>query len=251
MLNMLNQNPESAKEKKRKSQFVGLRIGEEEREKLSRLEKVSGLNKTRLLLKGLELLGEYYSLDLDQPPLSIELKRLEMEALRYAEAIKQIRQRGQAIKLIVQELRDVDAIVDKHRGDKSRLTQILLDIQKKYGWLPKLALVWISERLDVPMARIYSIATFYKAFSLTPRGRHTIRVCMGTSCQVRGAPAILTNIQRILGIEPGQTTPDGKFTLTTVNCLGCCALGPIVDIDGEYHGNLKVTDVKRVLAKYD
>ncbi|MEM3361163.1 MAG: NADH-quinone oxidoreductase subunit NuoE [Candidatus Bathyarchaeia archaeon] len=250
MLNMFNQNYPQ-KKKERKSQFVGLRIGEKERERLFKLKEATGLSKTQLLLKGLELLGEYYSLDLDQPPLSIELKRLEMEALRYAEAIKQIRQRGQAIKLIVQELRDVDAIVDKHKSDRSRLIQILLDVQKKYGWLPKLALIWISERLNVSMAQIYSIATFYKAFSLIPRGRHTIRVCMGTSCKVRGAPELLNNLQRILGIEPGQTTPDGKFTLTTVNCLGCCAISPVLTIDGEYYGHLKLTDVKKILAKYN
>lgn len=247
---MFNEKSDMLKKKEGKSQFVGLRIGEKEREFLSKLQKASGLSKTQLLLKGLEILGEYYSLDLDQPPLSIELKRLEMEALRYAEAIKQIRQKGQAIKLIVQELRDVDAILDKHGSDKSRLIQILLDIQKKYGWLPKLALMWISERLDVPMARIYSIATFYKAFSLTPRGRHVIKVCMGTSCKVRGSPSLLENIQRVLDIEVGQTTQDGKFSLTTVNCLGCCALGPIMTVDDEYYGHLKVTDLKKIFSKY-
>jgi len=247
---MFNEKSESPRKKEGKSQFVGSRIGEKEREILSKLQETSGLSKTQLLLKGLEVLGEYYSLGLDQSPISIELTRFETEALRYAEAIRQIRQRGQAIKLIVQELRDVDAIIDKHEGDRSRLIQILLDVQKKYGWLPKLALMWISERLDVPMARIYSVATFYKAFSLTPRGRHTIRVCMGTSCKVRGAPTLLDNTRRALGIEPGQTTPDAKFSLTTVNCLGCCALGPMMTVDDEYYGRLKVTDVKRILAKY-
>ncbi|MFQ5821948.1 MAG: NAD(P)H-dependent oxidoreductase subunit E, partial [Candidatus Heimdallarchaeota archaeon] len=96
----------------------------------------------------------------------------------------------------------------------------------------------------------YQAATFYKAFSLAPRGRHRIRVCMGTSCKVRDAPIILDRVQRLLGIEKDETTPDGKFALETVNCLGCCALGPMMTIDGEYYGNLKVSEVKRNLPKY-
>ncbi|MGQ9544128.1 MAG: NADH-quinone oxidoreductase subunit NuoE family protein [Candidatus Bathyarchaeia archaeon] len=94
------------------------------------------------------------------------------------------------------------------------------------------------------------MATFYKAFSLSPRGRHLIRVCMGTSCKVRGAPIILDRVQRLLGIEKDETTPDGMFSLETVNCVGCCALGPIMTIDGEYYGNLKLSDVKKILSRY-
>ncbi len=242
---------ERNKRKRSKSSFVGLRVNEEHKRILSKLQKTSGLSKTELLLRGLEILSEYYSLELDKPALSLELRRLEMEALRYAEVMRQIRQKGRAIKLVIQELRDIDAIIDKHNTDKSRLIQILLDVQEKYGWLPKLSLMWISERLEVPIARIYTIAEFYKAFSLAPRGRHLIRVCMGTSCKVRGAEAILDRIQRILGIERGKTTPDGKFTLETVNCLGCCALGPVMTIDGKYYGNLKIREIDEILSKYD
>jgi len=237
--------------KKLRSHFVGLRVSEEQKSALSRLQKASGLGKSQLLLKGLEILGEYYSLGLDQPHLSLELKELEVEALRHAEAMKQIRQRGLAIKLIVQELRDIDAIVEKYKADKSQLVHILLDVQKKYRWLPHLALMWVSEKLEIPLAQVYTIASFYKAFSLTPRGEHLIRLCMGTSCKVRGGSIILDRVQSVLGIKRGETTSDGKFTLESVNCLGCCALGPMMTVDGAYYGDLKPLGVKKILSKYE
>ena len=233
-----------------KSHFVGLRVSEEQKSALSKLQEASGLGKTQLLLKGLEMLGEYYSLGLDQPHLSFELKELEVEALRHADAIKQIRQKGLAIKLIVQELRGIDAIVEKYKGDKSQLVHILLDVQKKNRWLPKLALMWVSEKLEIPLAQVYTIASFYKAFSLAPRGEHLVRLCMGTSCKVRGAPIILDRAQSLLNIKRGETTPDGMFTLETVNCLGCCALGPMMTVDEEYYGDLKPLDVKKILSEH-
>jgi len=236
--------------KRLKSHFVGLRMSEKQKSALSNLQKASGLGKTQLLLKGLEILGEYYSLGFDQPHLSLELKELEVEALRHAEAIKQIRQKGLAIKLIVQELRGIDAIVEKYKGDKSQLVHILLDVQKKYRWLPHLALMWVSEKMEIPLAQVYTITSFYKAFSLAPRGEHLIRLCMGTSCKVRGAPIILDRVQSLLGIKRGETTPDGMFTLESVNCLGCCALGPMMTVDGEYYGDLKLLDVKKILSRY-
>jgi len=235
---------------KSKSHFVGLRINETHKSVLSKLQEISGMSKTELLLKGLELLGDYYTLGFDQPTLSFELKRLEDEALHYASVLKQIRERGKAIKLVVQEIRDIDAIVDKFGADKSYLIQILLDVQKKYNWLPRLALMWISERLNVPMSTIMSVATFYKAFSLAPRGRHLIRVCMGTSCKVRGAPIILDNLQRLLDVDLDGTTSDGRFSLKRVNCLACCALGPMMTVDGEYYGGVKLSKVKTILSKY-
>jgi NADH-quinone oxidoreductase subunit E len=146
---------------------------------------------------------------------------------------------------------EVDEIVARYRGDESALIQILLDIQRENYWLPKEALLELSERLGVPLNRIYHIATFYKAFSLTPRGRHQVMVCMGTACYIRGAPQLLDKVEEILKIKPGQTSSDMRFSLTTVNCLGCCALGPVMVVDGEYHGRLAPAKVGQFLEACD
>jgi NADH-quinone oxidoreductase subunit E len=145
----------------------------------------------------------------------------------------------------------IDQIIDKHRGDASSLIQILLEIQKENRWLPKEALEKVSRRLKVPLIRIQHIVTFYKAFSLDPRGRHEIHVCMGTACHVRGAPRVLDTVQDLTGIKPGETDGDLKFSLETVNCLGCCALGPVVEVDGKHHGKVAPAEIAEVLKKYD
>ncbi|HYA43827.1 MAG TPA: NAD(P)H-dependent oxidoreductase subunit E, partial [Syntrophobacteraceae bacterium] len=129
----------------------------------------------------------------------------------------------------------IDQIIDKYHGESSYLIQILLDIQSENHWLPGEALERVSERLQVPLTRIQHIATFYKAFSLVPKGRHEIHICMGTACHVRGAPRVLDSVQDLTGIKPGETDLDMKFSLETVNCLGCCALGPVMEVDGKHH----------------
>ncbi len=134
--------------------------------------------------------------------------------------------------------------------DKSMLIQILLKLQRSFGWLPMEMLLEISRQLGIPISQLYQAATFYEAFSLNPRGKHLIRVCMGTSCKVRGASSIYEKLQSSLGIDAGEVTPDGRFSLETVNCLGGCALGPMMTIDDQYFGNLKLLTVKNILAKY-
>jgi NADH-quinone oxidoreductase subunit E len=237
------------KKKKTKPHFVGLRLTEGQKKALSELQGKSDLSKTDILLKGLKILEEYYSLGLDRPPLSLELKELEEEAMRHSEELKRIRRREESIREMVRELRNIDEIIDEHRGAKSALIQILLDVQSRNHWLPNAALMWISERLGVPMSQILHISTFYKAFSLKPRGEHLIRVCLGTACHVRGGQRILEEAERILGIKAGETTPDLKFTLERVNCLGCCALGPVMVVDDEYHGKLAPSKVEKILSK--
>lgn len=144
----------------------------------------------------------------------------------------------------------VDQIIDKHQGDVSSLIQILLEIQSENHWLPKEALEKVSERLQVPLTRVQHIATFYKAFSLVPKGRHEIHVCMGTACHVRGAMRILETVEDLIGIKSGETDLDMKFSLETVNCLGCCALGPVIEINGKAHGKVSTTDTADVLKSY-
>ena len=145
----------------------------------------------------------------------------------------------------------IDQIIDKHQGEASSLIQVLLEIQSEHHWLPKEALDRVSERLQVPLSRIQHIATFYKAFSLVPKGRHEIHVCMGTACHVRGATRVLDTIQDLTGIHPGETDLEFKFSLETVNCLGCCALGPVMAIDGKTHGKLEPAETADVLKSYD
>lgn len=144
----------------------------------------------------------------------------------------------------------VDRIIDKHGGDASALIQVLLDIQKECRWLPPEALERVEEKLGVPMSAIRRVATFYKAFSLVPKGRHGIRVCTGTSCHVRGAGRVLSAVREAAGIVPGETDPDGRYSLETVNCLGCCAAGPVMVVDGHMHASLSPSDAAETLKGY-
>jgi len=145
----------------------------------------------------------------------------------------------------------IDQIIGRYPNDASSLIQILLEIQRENRWLPDEALEKLSTKLRVPINRIQHIVTFYKAFSLVPKGRHEIHVCTGTACHVRGAPRLLDSVQDLTGIGPGETDPDFRFSLETVGCVGCCALGPVMVIDGEYHGKMAPAKSQEVLKHYD
>ncbi len=145
--------------------------------------------------------------------------------------------------------RTIDEIINRYGAKPSALIMILQDIQSHYNYLPQDKLEVVSERMQVPLAQIYGVATFYKAFSLTPKGKHHICVCTGTACHVRQASVIIDKLERELGIKPGETTPDGEFSFENVNCLGACALGPLVTADGKYYGNMDVNKVDRMLRE--
>ena len=145
----------------------------------------------------------------------------------------------------------VKQVLKKHNHDKSLLVDILQDIQAETGYLPKEVLTETSKELGLPLSRVYSVATFFKAFSLVPRGRHLINVCMGTACHVRGAVKVLEKIEEELGIKTGETTRDLKFTLETVNCVGACALGPMVIVGDNYHGEMTPEGIVSVLKEYN
>jgi NADH-quinone oxidoreductase subunit E len=149
------------------------------------------------------------------------------------------------------DLQRVDEIIDKYHAEASSLIQVLLEIQSENHWLPGEALERVGQRLQVPLTRIRHIATFYKAFSLVPKGRHEIHICMGTACHVRGAPRVLDAVQDLTGIKPGETDGEQKFSLETVNCLGCCALGPVMEIDGKPHGKMAPGRTAEVLKNYE
>ncbi len=145
----------------------------------------------------------------------------------------------------------IDQIVERHEGEESALIQVLLEIQRENNWLPREALWRVSEKLDVPFGRVQHIATFYKAFSLVPKGEHGVHICMGTACHVRGAGRVLEKVEELTGIKPGETDLELKFSLETVNCLGCCALGPVMEIDGTTHGKLSPKKTEKVMATYE
>ena len=153
---------------------------------------------------------------------------------------------------MVQELtvedKEVDEIVAKHQGDKSALIQVLIEVQRQKRWLSKETLEQVSQKLGVALTQIYHIATFYKAFSLTPRGRHQVTVCLGTACQVRGAPRLMDNISQTLQIDAGETSPDEQFSLDTARCLGCCAIGPVMVVDDEYYSKPSRKEVEQVIS---
>ena len=152
----------------------------------------------------------------------------------------------------VKELkRKVQEVLQKYQHDKSLLVDILQDIQAETGYLPKEVLEETGKGLGIPLSRVYSVATFFKAFSLKPRGRYLINVCLGTACHVRGADKVVEKIEKELGIKRGETTPDLKFTLETVNCVGACALGPIVVVGEDYHGEMTAETVGSVLKSYN
>jgi len=144
----------------------------------------------------------------------------------------------------------IDQILKKYDYEHSSIIAILQDLQGEENYLPEKDLAYISERLSMPLARIYRIATFYNAFSLTPRGKHLINVCLGTACHVRGAARVIDRIKMYLGTDVGEMTKDRLFSLETVNCLGACALGPIVVIGNEYHGQMTPAKVESTIKKY-
>jgi NADH-quinone oxidoreductase subunit E len=125
----------------------------------------------------------------------------------------------------------------------------LQQIQQEHGWLPEPELRRLSAATGEPLIEIYRVATFYKSFSLAPRGRHRVTACCGTACHVRGSAGVTREISKLLGVKPGGTSADGRYSLETVNCLGACALAPLVVVDGEYHGNITPAGTRKLLKK--
>lgn len=141
----------------------------------------------------------------------------------------------------------LDSILENRRCEPGELIEVLQDAQESFNYLPEHVLCEVSERLGVPLIEVFRVANFYKAFSLTPRGPHLLTICLGTACHVRGASRMLDEIEGQLGVSPGGTTKDKVFTVDAVNCVGCCALGPIVIMDGEYHDHMSPNKLRRLI----
>jgi len=148
------------------------------------------------------------------------------------------------------DIQKVKSLIAKHHNQKRALISILQDIQAEFNYLPQEALKFTSDYIGIPLIDIVSVATFYRSFSLKPRGKHLVTVCVGTACHVRGGPKILEEFERQLNIPAGETTKDNQFTLETVACLGCCAIGPVVVIDGNYYAQTTTRKVGSILKDY-
>lgn len=145
----------------------------------------------------------------------------------------------------------LEAILQRHPKDPSSIIQVMLDIQNELYYLPREVLEYVSRELGVPLSRTYSLATFYKAFSLKPKGKFPIAVCTGTACHVQGALKIMEQIERELHVKEGETTADKKFSIESVRCLGCCGLAPVVTVGKNLHGKVPVAKVSRILKQYE
>ncbi len=147
------------------------------------------------------------------------------------------------------DLKKIDEIIKPKERTSCELIEVLQDVQQAYKYLPEDALRTISEKLEIPLIEVFRVANFYKAFTLEPRGKHLVTVCMGTACHVRGAPKFLDEVLGQLGIKPGETTEDGEFTVETVNCLGACALGPVVVMDGKYYKHMTSSKLRNLIQE--
>jgi NADH-quinone oxidoreductase subunit E len=145
----------------------------------------------------------------------------------------------------------VEALIDSYVEKKEQLISLLQDIQAEFNYIPQDTLVKVSQKLEIPLSQVFSVATFFQAFSLKPRGRHTVTVCLGTACHVKGGQRLVDKMERDYRLKPGETTGDERFTLETVNCLGACALGPVVVVDGKYESQVTPDKLDKILKKYE
>jgi len=144
----------------------------------------------------------------------------------------------------------IENLIDSYVTKKEQLISLLQDVQAEYNYIPQDVLIKISQKLDIPLSQVFGVATFFHAFSLKPRGRHIVTVCLGTACHVKGGQRLVDKMSRDFGLKPGETTQDERFTLETANCLGCCALGPVVVVDGKYESQVNLDKLDKILKKY-
>jgi NADH-quinone oxidoreductase subunit E len=141
------------------------------------------------------------------------------------------------------------SLINEYAGHKEQLVSLLQDVQAEFNYIPQDVMIMISQKLDIPLSQVFSVATFFRAFSLKPMGRHLITVCLGTACHVKKGHRLVEKLERDYGMRPGETTEDMKFTLQTVNCLGCCALGPVVVVDGKYESQVDPDKLDRIISR--
>ena len=183
---------------------------------------------------------------------TVRINNIQTQINEWANELNKIKsEKEMELEEIITDFGKIDKILEKHEFKENNLIQMLLDFQSEYNWLPKHVLFYTGNKLNVPLTQIYGIASFYKFFNLEPRGKYQITVCAGTACHVRGSMNLLQRIVNFLGIKPGDTTRDYKFTLDTVNCLGCCALGPVMLFNNKYYSNPDTKKLESLLGAVD
>jgi len=183
---------------------------------------------------------------------TVRINNIQTQINEWANELNKIKsEKEMELEEIITDFGKIDKILEKHEFKENNLIQMLLDFQSEYNWLPKHVLFYTGNKLNVPLTQIYGIASFYKFFNLEPRGKYQITVCAGTACHVRGSMNLLQRIVNFLGIKPGDTTRDYKFTLDTVNCLGCCALGPVMLFNNKYYSNPDAKKLESLLGAVD
>ena len=183
---------------------------------------------------------------------TVRINNIQTQINEWADELNKIKsEKEMELEEIITDFGKIDKILEKHEFKENNLIQMLLDFQSEYNWLPKHVLFYTGNKLNVPLTQIYGIASFYKFFNLEPRGKYQITVCAGTACHVRGSMNLLQRIVNFLGIKPGDTTRDYKFTLDTVNCLGCCALGPVMLFNNKYYSNPDAKKLESLLGAVD
>jgi NADH-quinone oxidoreductase subunit E len=193
-----------------------------------------------------------YSSKTDTYQDTIRINNIQTQLNEWANELNKIKsEKEMELEEIINDFGKIDKILERHEFGKNNLIQMLIDFQSEYNWLPKHVLFYVREKLNVPLTQIYGIASFYKFFNLEPRGKYQITVCAGTACHVRGSINLLQRIVNFLGIKPGDTTTDYKFTLDTVNCLGCCALGPVMLFNNKYYSNPDTKKLESLLGSVD
>ncbi len=148
---------------------------------------------------------------------------------------------------MIEVVSDINEILNRYEKSSESLIAVLQEIQEKYHYLPEESLKYVSEQLKVPLTQVFAVATFYNAFSLRPKGKYVIQVCMGTACHIKGAPVLLEELKSILNVEEQEVTKDGLFSVETVRCLGCCSLAPVISISGRVYGNLKPENIEGII----
>ena len=168
-----------------------------------------------------------------------------MEEIRMVKKISSIPFRGTP-----EQKAKLDAVIADCNGDKSRLMHVMQEAQEIYGYLPREVQIMIAEGMDVPLEKVYGVATFYAQFALSPKGEYDISVCLGTACYVKGSGDILEKVKELLGIDVGECTPDGKFSIDATRCIGACGLAPVLTVNDEVYGRLTVDDIEDIINKY-
>ncbi|MFH1007318.1 MAG: NAD(P)H-dependent oxidoreductase subunit E [Candidatus Latescibacterota bacterium] len=159
-------------------------------------------------------------------------------------------EKASQVKLAQEDLGNITEILERNKGQGEVLLPVLQEVNLRYKYLPEDILRYLSFAMDIPLSHIYNIATFYNAFSLKPRGRYTIQVCLGTACHVEGGQRLFERLERDLGIKDGETTEDLNFTLESVHCLGCCGLAPVVTVGDELYGKMEQARLPKIIAQY-